>query len=759
MGIKKIISRKNAGRIKNYSAKGDVELKKVNLYYGENGRGKTTLCAILRSLLDGEPDHLIGRTTLGTGGIPSIQIQTDTGQIHFRDLTWTETLPNIVIFDHDFISENVFDGNIVGTEQRKNLYKIIIGKEGVLIAEQYEDVKKQATEMTKNISALSNSISVHLPKGITLQYFQTYQSNPHIDELIETANRELTAGKESSTIAVHRAFSAIQLPEIPNDIELILAKNLDGLSAEVEAKVKAHIAKHDMGKSGQGWISKGLEYNPEKECPYCGQDTTSNDLIQTYRTLFGNEYAELKEEITQKGKSFSAAFGPEAVIPILSSIEENKNTDLFWKRYCTYESPPVIDVEAIKPLFIEVSEQVLQILRLKVQNPLEALSLSEDCKGAIKKYSDFFPVIHDYNETVAQINSQIQQRKESSGKANIEALENNLARFSILKKRFEEPFSTQCAELKQLQNKKNEIENDKEILKEKLDKYGEETIEKYQYSINNYLDLFNAGFQIGEVKQNYVGGVNANFQIRINDTLVKLGDGKTAKNQPSFSNTLSSGDKSTLALAFFLAQLEHDPKKANKIAILDDPFNSQDSFRKNQTAIQIAKLSKQCEQVIVLSHDANFLKQVQEKIHGETLRAFHLTPIGTDNTYIDEMDLDKFLKSGLHKMIDTLQMYSTDTNSVKAEDVVQKIRPLMEGYCRNRCMTRFTDTHMLGEMLSQIKTEGAKHPLFDIYEELDEINDYSCKFHHPQGTRQSPVINTTELLGYVRRTLRLVGAS
>ena len=53
--------------------------------------------------------------------------------------------------------------------------------------------------------------------------------------------------------------------------------------------------------------------------------------------------------------------------------------------------------------------------------------------------------------------------------------------------------------------------------------------------------------------------------------------------RPSFSNTLSSGDKITLALAFFLAQLEHLPDESSQVVIFDDPFNSQDNFRKGWT--------------------------------------------------------------------------------------------------------------------------------------------------------------------------------
>ena len=37
------------------SGAANVDLKRLNLVYAENGRGKTTLSAILRSLMTGEP--------------------------------------------------------------------------------------------------------------------------------------------------------------------------------------------------------------------------------------------------------------------------------------------------------------------------------------------------------------------------------------------------------------------------------------------------------------------------------------------------------------------------------------------------------------------------------------------------------------------------------------------------------------------------------------------------------------------------------
>ena len=76
----------------------------------------------------------------------------------------------------------------------------------------------------------------------------------------------------------------------------------------------------------------------------------------------------------------------------------------------------------------------------------------------------------------------------------------------------------------------------------------------------------------------------------------------------SFRNTLSSGDRSTLALAFFLAQLDLDPGLPNKIVVFDDPFTSQDRSRRSCTQQFIRRKSAAAAQVIVLSHDPEFLK-------------------------------------------------------------------------------------------------------------------------------------------------------
>ncbi len=51
--------------------------------------------------------------------------------IRFTDGAWSATLPDIEIFDARFIYDNVYAGECVEHEQRRNLYDVIIGEQGV----------------------------------------------------------------------------------------------------------------------------------------------------------------------------------------------------------------------------------------------------------------------------------------------------------------------------------------------------------------------------------------------------------------------------------------------------------------------------------------------------------------------------------------------------------------------------------------------------------------------------------------------------
>ena len=62
--LEKVVRIDNIGRFRKCAANGDVLFRKLTLIYAENGRGKTTLCAILRSLQSGVPATSVQKYTL-----------------------------------------------------------------------------------------------------------------------------------------------------------------------------------------------------------------------------------------------------------------------------------------------------------------------------------------------------------------------------------------------------------------------------------------------------------------------------------------------------------------------------------------------------------------------------------------------------------------------------------------------------------------------------------------------------------------------
>ncbi|MDD3581329.1 MAG: AAA family ATPase [Desulfobacca sp.] len=307
---------------------------------------------------------------------------------------------------------------------------------------------------------------------------------------------------------------------------------------------------------------------------------------------------------------------------------------------------------------------------------------------------------------------------------------------------------------------KNRIDAQKDAARASLEEHTNRVIKPYEQRINYFLDAFNAGFRIAETKHSYPGGIaTSNYQLVINQIPINIGDGRTPPHEPSFKNTLSSGDRTTLALSFFLAYLERDPRKAQKIVIFDDPFNSQDAFRRRQTVHEIMKVARFCAQVVVLSHDATFLKQIWEKAPAAERVSLQIFDARCQGAKIHAVDLDKACQGRIASEIDDLQAYLA-TGAGNPLDIIKKMRVVSETHCRTTYPACFCANDWLGDILRKIREGGDDHPAHSLYDELDSINDYTQEYHHGEDVADPTTyqIDTAELTGLVRRTLRIANA-
>ena len=129
---------RNVGQFDSVNPSANLAITPYSLIYAENGRGKTTLAAILRSLATGNVELVNERHRLGSQHPPHIVINNNSEQFIFQNGAWTNTVPEIAIFDDAFVAANVCSGIYLETSHRQNLYELILGAQGVVLILRYK---------------------------------------------------------------------------------------------------------------------------------------------------------------------------------------------------------------------------------------------------------------------------------------------------------------------------------------------------------------------------------------------------------------------------------------------------------------------------------------------------------------------------------------------------------------------------------------------------------------------------------------------
>lgn len=757
--LRKFVSIDNVGRLANCRQKGP-EFKKYNLLFAENGRGKTTLCGVLRSLETGKHEHISERKTIApTASDPAVVVRMDSGDVRYRNQAWSATVPEIAIFDATFISKNVHAGEFVGRDHRTNLLEVIVGQDGVALSQQVNDLDSVIREKNSEIGKSKKTIEALLPRGMDLDAFLALEEDAGIDVRIEAKKTALRTAKKAQAIAARDPLLPISIPQVPLDFLTVLAKTLDDVSADAQRQLKKQLDKHKMHEHGQIWLSEGLGYLAEDACPFCGEELKGNDLIDAYKQFFSETYADLISDIERLEDELTEALGDAALATLGRLIAANDAGLEFWKQYIETDfNAPNHDTAIAAPL-AALRAAAERLIAEKKTDPLRAVIPGAEYKAAQDGAVAASEKIQDYNTAIAKLTEAINEKKEEAAGADSEAIEREIAGLTLMQLRHSDKMKPLCDAHTALTTEKALLDAAKGSAKDALDSHADKMIGQYENTINKLLMGFGAGFTLTNSKKTYVGGKPASvYQILINNHAVDLGDATTPVGQPSFRTTLSTGDKSTLALAFFLAKLDHDPNKAERIIVFDDPFNSQDRSRRERTAELLKKYGSECKQLLLLSHDPYFLNLVYSKLPRADRHCIQLSRVPDNYSTIEEWDVEKETQDGYFKDHAALNSYLM-SGARDLIDVARKIRPVLEGYMRYRFPNEFQPGIWLGEMIGHVRSAGVTHPMHDALEELAAINDYSKKYHHDTnpGKADSEPLDDGELSTFVSRTLSIVG--
>ncbi len=600
----------NFGSYKNFKWGNNLEeFKTINIFYGRNYSGKTTLSRIARSfeLKKHNEDFLDG----------NFKIKLEDGNFLTQNDVIKSNL-DIRVYNSDFVKENLnylYDkkGNIKGFksigEEQKNIKEIIEKREKIL---KTRNEKLQKLENDKK-EFLNDDRETKLEEKFT-EKASLIATNPNY---LKGYRYNKTALKKDLNIIKNNEDAYILNNEEQNQFIKILEDkekhntnfnntfNKDNFQGILKHSLgileKEVIIKENLTSELRQWLEEGLKFHKEhlstQQCKFCNNPLTLERIVWIENNI--KDDSGEKEKIEKELKDLLDNF--ENYKLELKKILQDIEYENFYSNY--------------KDSFIALKEQ----LGANIANyNKELLKIEEKIK---EKQKDVFTPIklentNDFSDEIFLILNKIENLcKENDEYTNKLSTNQDEAREKLrLNEVAKFAKDSDCFAIQdEIQNLKQNIntleksiatQNNKiDLLESRIKKYKEKlsNLETSTSNINKYLkSYFGHNMLELKVKKDDKGQLNGEFEI--------LRNGKQAKN-------LSEGECSLIAFCYFVASLKDaNTKDKNPIIWIDDPISSLDNnhifFIFSLIENEIIKKDS-FEQFFISTHNLDFLKYIK----------------------------------------------------------------------------------------------------------------------------------------------------
>jgi wobble nucleotide-excising tRNase len=663
--ISKILKIEGLGRFKNFSNGGNDDLKflKHTIVFGFNTHGKSTLTTIFRSLKSSEKKYLKGKKSFGHTGDITIDILDDHNQhLTLANGNWSD--PNIVIFDNHFIHNSVFVGDEIDHRHKSSLHGIFVGENVGQKVAKLKELREEQDALEKK----RDQIKTEYTKN-NLGAFDAFLKAveiANIDKEIEKKKEEIQRIKNIA--ALKQLISTSPLASTFDNFSAAMQKTLD---TSAEKNIDAHIRNHWKDEqASKNFLADGVTLLKDgaNTCVFCGQSLTPvTELIEDFKKVFGATYTETRQEIEKYGEAF-LRFDAEAEIakfaPLGVKCEDILNKEVL------LENKKILDEDVAKKL-------------KNLNHPI-------DCESEDSPFKIFVSEIVKLHPTFEELKTQeFSIQKQQSLENELRQLELSQYRHSEDGKALAEKYQKAT---KAVETKKAEIDT----LRKEIDEATKSAIEKNQEQINTILkDTLKADFTIQKLNsRSNLTRSDAHFveyEFVIGEHIVPISNRRSQSDEEPldkayFGNTLSDSDRRLLAMAFFISSLRTDENLKDKIVILDDPFSSFDSNRKDYLAKAIIDIQndneEQPKQIIILTHDDSFLGRLQEKLPSSDTKILKIKYSDTNGSVLEKCNIDEIIEEQYFKDIKYIK--DSVDNSQNVDEALGKVRKCLERILRHK---------------------------------------------------------------------------
>lgn len=691
----KSIEIKNVATYDNTGVSFDA-LKKVNFIYGANGCGKTTISNLIYDKSD--------------------------PKFYNCTLIWQNALPlNVLVYNKEFRERNFGKGKLNGVftlgEATADQIKEIETKSESLKTIKADGIQKRETldkqkgdkEKLENDFKETTWTKVYKKyENIFKEAYGSHQKEAFKNKLLQefTRNNAQLETLESLTAKAETIFGE-QPQRIDEISEISFERVIEIEQKEIWKKIIVGKADVDIAKLIQklninDWVNQGREYIEETTCPFCQQETITDDFKKQIESFFDETYLNDIKVLKELKQEYDALISN--IINVLNGIEVNQkafsDTKLDNDKFSAY----------LKTL-ISQNTTNNEYLNNKIKEPSRSIELI-----SIKEQTDLLA------ELVKQANTEI--RKHNSIVTNYVTEKSNLIK-SIWKFLVEEYRTDTTSFINKKDGLEKGITNLETQHKSKQDEYRKldseiKNLNKNVTSIQPTID------EINRILKSY-GFMNFEIVPTKEDGFYQIQreDGSIAE------TTLSEGEITFITFLYYLqltkGGISEEEVSSERILVIDDPISSLDSnvlFVVSTLIKDIVKNVKadngNVKQLILLTHNVYFHKEVSF-IDGRTKTCnntnFWILRKNDKITTLQSFKMDNPIQSSYELLWQELK-----NENVKSTLTVQNImRRIIENYFK--LLGKYGDDDLILKFSTKEEQEICRSLISWINDGSHSIND------------------------------------
>lgn len=563
------------------------DLKKINFVYGANGCGKTTITNLIHDKTDPK----------------------------FKDssIKWKNDLPiNVLVYNKGFRDRNFGKGKLNGVftlgEATAEQIKAIEDKTEELKALKAEGIQKRETldKLKGDKDVAENEFKETTWTKVYKKYENefkeafagTLQKETFKNKLLQESTSNTTT---LQTIETLREKSKTIFGQQPQPIQPITQISYDRIS-EIElngiwrkiivGKADVEIAKLIQRLNINDWVNQGREYIQDETCPFCQQQTITENFQSQLESFFDETYLNDIKALKELKQEYNLL--TQNLINELNAIESNQKS----------LSSSKLDIDkfsAYLKTLISQNAANTEYLLNKVKEPsrsIELISLNEQLENISALINSANSEIKKHNDIVSNYSTERSNLIKSIWRYLVEEYKNEIAAFTTKKSGLEKG-----------------IENLEKQRKEKLEEYNKLDVEIKNLS-KNVTSIQPTINEINRILKSY-GFLNFAIVPTKEEGFYQIEreDGTIAE------TTLSEGEITFITFLYFLqlakGGLSEDEVNNERVLIIDDPISSLDSNVLFVVSTLIKEIIKNVKadlgaikQLILLTHNVYFHKEV-----------------------------------------------------------------------------------------------------------------------------------------------------